>query len=165
MAGLAALAGGGTDEDDVSGCLPVEGGRLGLPIHLRHSRLHQSEDRVEIDGHGPTPLLIGHLGDGRLVGRPDAVIDHENVETAEGRDCGVYQGAAVGWSTEFLADGNAPLRPTALGHESLSLHVCLLVAEGHPCPCRGEHSNRCCSNAARAACDECDLAVQNQRNS
>src|SRR5207248_8418030 len=52
----------------------------------RDGALDESEDAVEVDGHGLPPLLGRHFINGRVVGRPDAVVGHENIKPAEAGD-------------------------------------------------------------------------------
>ena len=59
---------------------------LALLLHLGDRMLDQREDAVQIDGDRAMPLLVGHAVDGRIFGRPDAVIGDQNVEASEGRD-------------------------------------------------------------------------------
>ena len=128
MEGFAALSGGGGDEDDVAsgfGC----GLGVWLGFHLGDCGTDDAEDAVEIGAQGASPLLSGHGGDVRVVGRPDAVIENDAVEPAEGFDGGFDESAAVFGGGERLMDGLAEVGTAALGDEGFGLLNSGAVAE------------------------------------
>src|SRR5215472_2243323 len=54
-----------------------------LALHLCHTVFHQAEDTIHIDGERGSPLLVSHLVDGRITGRPDAMVSNDDVQRAE----------------------------------------------------------------------------------
>ena len=88
---FAALPGGRADEHEVSGGIVLFGLLFfALRLHLRDGVLDESEDAVEIYGHGLAPLLGRHFVNRRVVGRPDAVISHQNVQPAKAGEGGCH---------------------------------------------------------------------------
>src|SRR5579884_653945 len=98
MEGLSALPCRGADENNVSACV--------LFFHLRHSRLHQAENAVEIDGERPAPLRLAHLCDGNLFRWPDPMIYDEAIYLTESRDGLSNQRAPIFRRRKLLLDGN-----------------------------------------------------------
>ena len=64
---------------------PRAGGGAGAALeHVGGGGVDEAEDAVYVGGQGAAPLGGGHGGDGGFDGRPDAVVDDEDVEVAEG---------------------------------------------------------------------------------
>jgi hypothetical protein len=128
MESFAALAGGGADEDDVAS---GGGSRLGvrLGFHLGHGGADDTEDAVEVGAEGAAPLVGGHLRDGGVVRRPDAMVEDGAVDTAEGGGGGDDEGFAVFRGVEGLVDGAAEVGTSALGDEGFCLFGCGAVVE------------------------------------
>src|SRR5207248_11548381 len=80
----------------------------------RDGALDESEDAVEVDGHGLPPLLGRHFINGRVVGRPDAVVGHENIKPAEAGDGGLHQFLGIFGARKLLLDGEATSLATAI---------------------------------------------------
>ena len=58
-------------------------GATALLLHLRDGRFDESEDAVEVHIHCLPPLCVAHGGDGRVLRRPDAVVNDEDIQLAE----------------------------------------------------------------------------------
>src|ERR1700722_9338004 len=79
MKRFATLAAGRADENDVAG----SGRSSWLRLHLRNCVLHETEDRIEINGESGAPLLIRHVFDGYVFDGPNAVIGDEDIKASE----------------------------------------------------------------------------------
>jgi hypothetical protein len=62
-----------------------------------------------------------HLRDGGILRGPDAVVGDQDFQAAKGANCCGYKGMAVGWSAEFLLDGDALFGPPHSAGERLRL--------------------------------------------
>src|ERR1700693_1484225 len=123
MKRLAALAAGGADEHDMSG----GGTGARLRLHLSHRMLDQAEDGVKVDGKSIAPLLVAHLLDGDVFGRPDAVIGHENVEASKMLHDFGHQRAGRVWIIKLGGEGMTVF--AAFFGETFGLRLRLLIAE------------------------------------
>src|SRR6185312_16667668 len=89
----------------------MAGGLVGIGVrlaeHLRDGGLGEAEDAVEVDGEGGSPLGFGHSGDGRVFGRPDAVVGDKDVDSSEGFYGFGDEGAALYGRRELLLNGEA----------------------------------------------------------
>ena len=92
MKGFAALAGRGTDQDDVPASAPVQ---LRLTLHVGDTGPDKPEDAVKIGADRAMPLLVRHAADGLVVLRPDAMIRDEAIQSAKGLHRSCYQRCAV----------------------------------------------------------------------
>ena len=106
--------------------------RLCLQIHLGNRGLDQSEHRVQVDGHGPPPLRLGHLRDGRILGWPYPVIGHQYVQTTKGGHGSRHQRAPILGAAQILLYRYAAACPAALGHQRFGPLPRLAVAERNP---------------------------------
>src|SRR5256885_6042712 len=82
--GFTTLSRGGTDDHNTACRLS---GTPALPLHLRHTMLDQPKDTVQIHRDRLPPLLLGHLINGSVVWRPDAVIHDQAVKTSKVANC------------------------------------------------------------------------------
>jgi hypothetical protein len=110
------------------------------------------------------PLLVGHLVDGYILRGPNAVIGNENVEASEVLDRIGDQGASGIRPVEAAGDGTA-VRLAAFFRQSIGLRLRLLVAEYDLRTRCGEHTNRSCSDAAGATCDQSYFAGEREMHS
>src|SRR5882757_3389453 len=115
--GFAALAGGGTDENDVAAD-PVH---KRLRLHLSDGGADYAEDAVEVGAEGASPLGSCHGGDGGFVGGPDAVVQDGAVEAAEGGYRSGDEGLAILRRGKGLVDGAAEVGASTLGYEFFCL--------------------------------------------
>ena len=189
MVGLAALAGRGADQDDMSprgtglctagscsaglltGCT---GGihaarcrltRRTLPLELRHRRLHQSEHRIQIYRERPPPLRFIHTRNGHVFGLPHAMIGHQNIQPAHRGHGVLHQFPTITRRVQLLLDGDAlrlacRVRPATLGRQRFGLCPRFPVAEGHPCSGRAQQAHSLRANAARSAGHQCNLSFK-----
>src|SRR6185312_15727661 len=157
---LAALAGGGADEDDVAG--GVVGFGVRLAEHLRDGGLGEAEDAVEVDGEGGSPLGFGHGADGRVFGRPDAVVGDEDVDSAEGFYSFSDKGAALFGRRELLLNGEA-VGAEFFG-QTFGCIAGAAVVEGDAGSGLMKEAHGGGSYAARASGDEGDFAFKGKRD-
>ena len=151
VAGFAALAGGGRDEHDVTAAAVF---RPWAREHVGRGGVNEAEGGVDVGGNGTAPLGGGHGGDVGFDGRPDAVVDDEDVEVAEGVEDMGDEGFAVFGSREIPLDGEAGSGTSTSGGEGLSLFGGLAIAEGDAGSGLVEEANGGGADAARASGDE-----------
>ena len=154
--GFAALGCGGGDQDDVAAA--SRGCRLGF--YLGYCSTDDAEDTVEVDAYGVAPLGGCHLGDGGVVGGPDAVIQDGAVEAAEGGDGSGDEGFAIFRGEERLLDSAAEVGAAALGCEGFSLASGGEVTEDDPGAGLAEEADGGCADSAGASGDEGDFSRQ-----
>src|SRR6266566_6382490 len=145
--GLASLAGGGTDEDNVA----ADSIHCRLGLHLGDCGADYAEDAVEVGAEGVSPLGGCHGGDGGVVGGPDAVVQDGAVQAAEGGYGSGDEGLAIFRGGEGLLDGAAELGASALLDEGLGLLGGGAVAEDHLCACLAEEADGGCADSAGAS--------------
>jgi hypothetical protein len=75
---LASLPGGRADHNDMSW-----GFRCCGSLHGPDRIFDQGEDRIQVDRHSFSPLLVAHPIDGDIFGAPNSMIGHQDVEAAE----------------------------------------------------------------------------------
>src|SRR5690348_15970462 len=126
-----------------------------LFLHLRDGMAHEREDAVEVNGDGLLPLRVAEAVDRRVIGRPDAVIGHQNVEaseTANGfldeRAGGLKAGEVTGNRGSLLAE---------FFDEGIGLGLGTLIVEEHAGSSLREETDGGGADAARASGDESDL--------
>src|SRR6185503_6378797 len=117
MQSLAALPCCGADENNVAFRTVLSSWRWALKFHLHNGRLHESEDGVEVDGDGATPLFFRHQFNGSILGWPYSVIDDKGIETPESLNRSPDQSAPIRGRAQLLLDRNAAARATALVHQ------------------------------------------------
>jgi len=154
MEGFAALACSGTDENDVASA---------LLLHLGDGVLDEAEDAVKIYSDGAMPLLIGQAIDGRILGRPDAVIGDEDVESAPGGDCRRDQILRARRGRKIALNGAAILGST-FANQIFGLGLRRLVVENDSCSGGDEHANRGRADAARASGDKSDFGLKSENH-
>ena len=118
--------------------------------------LHQPENCIEVDGQCVAPLLIGQLIDGRVIGRPHAVVSNENIELSKALDGCLDQFSRVGRSIQINLHRRT-VGLAALAHQLLRHFLRLLIVEQNFGPGSDKHHDRCGSNATGAASDKGDL--------
>ena len=160
--GLATLAGGGGNQNDVAAGTSVDGG---AGEHVGGGGVDEAEDAVVVNRLGAAPLGGGHGGDGGLDGRPDAVVGDEDVEVAEGCDGGGDECLAVFRCGEILLHGKAEGGAAAFGCERLGLGPCLAIAEGNARSGQAEEAHCGGADAARTSGDERGVAGEGERDS
>ena len=133
---------------------------MGLGFHLGDCGSNDAEDAVEVGAEGAAPLVGGHLGDGGVVGGPDAVVEDGAVDATEGGCGGGDEGFTVFWCVEGLMDGSAEIGAAALGDEGFGLLGCAAIAEDDLRAGLTEETNGGCADSAGASGDEGNFAFQ-----
>src|SRR5437868_9068240 len=108
----------------------------------------QREYRIEVDGKRTSPLIVSHLVNGCIFGRPDAVVGYKNVETSKSLDGGSYQLLRGCGPIEVTPHGRA-VGFAALVDQRPGRRLSLLVIEQHARASFHEQAHRSSSNAAR----------------
>ena len=126
----------------------------GSAEHVGSRGVDQAEDAREVDIQRAAELRGGHGGDRGFVRRPDAVVGYQDVEIAERRKGGSYQGFALVGRGEFLLDRKAERRTTALSGERIGFIGGLMIAERNAGASFPEQSNGGGADPTRSSGDE-----------
>src|SRR5438270_8002976 len=100
-----------------------------LLLHLGHAILHQAEKTVNVNGQSGAPLLVRHLIDWRIIGRPDTMVAHNNIQSAELFYSSIHQETcrAAGRKLRFHRD--TALASATLSREFFCFRSGLMVVE------------------------------------
>ncbi len=90
--------------------------------------LDQRKHAIQVHRNRAMPLFIGQAIDRRILGRPDAMIGDQNVQTSEGRDGGRDQ-LPGGIHGRKIALHRATIGRATFPHQILGLRLCRLVIE------------------------------------
>src|SRR6185312_1871064 len=135
-----------------------------LAFHLVYAVLDQPKNTVEIDGERTLPVFFGHLIDGQIARRPNAVICNQAVESAESPNCRVDELFRVVGGGQFLLHSGTDWS-SALGDDSLGSISRFLVIEDHLGAGGAEHLHRCRADAARASGDQSNFSGKRKLDS
>ena len=104
----------------------------------------------------------------RVLRRPDAMVDDQNVQPAQGTHGGFDERAPGCRRAQLLFNGDAVGRrgidSGALGDQCCGLFAGPVVIEGHAGAGLHEEPHNFCADATRSAGDEGRFALQRQRN-
>ena len=143
MKRLTPLTGSGTDQHDVASRRTSSY----LSLHLGDGVLDQRKHAVKVDGHGVAPLLVGHLVDSYVFGRPDTVVGDQNVKSAETAYNGVDELARRLGAGQITEHRSAAIFATLL-HQLFRVGFGLLIIEDHARAGGGKHADRRGADAA-----------------
>src|SRR6187402_617498 len=90
-------------------------------FHFAHRGLHEAKDAVEINAERSAPLALGHLGDGRILRRPHAVIHHQAMDPTQRLRSSGHEKTSVLRAGKLLAKGDTLVAASTLFRERLSL--------------------------------------------
>src|SRR5215472_13761133 len=145
---LASLAGGRADHNDMS-----RGFRSGGGLHGADRIFDQGEDRIEVDRHSFSPLLVAHGIDSHIFGAPNSMIGHQDIEAAELGHTGPHELTGSRGSIETESYGTTVFFPQ-LASERFGLARGFLVVEENLRPGLDKHANRGGADAPRASRDQ-----------
>ena len=83
--------------------------------HSADHRPRRAEYRIHVLGHRAAPLLVGHVGECDVVGRPDAGIADEEIESAQRGRRAVDQLVGAGARRNVRRSAQRPSRRNARG--------------------------------------------------
>ena len=104
---------------------------LALRFHLRHRVLHQAKHGIQIYRDGLPPLLIGHLVDGHIFGRPYAMVGDQNINRSKARDCRLHQFLSALRRIQIKLNSCAARLSATLADDALSRGLIFLIVENN----------------------------------
>src|SRR5438876_2229767 len=114
-----------------------------------------------MDSDGLAPLIVGHLVDRCVLGRPNSVIGDQNVEASELRDARAHQVTRRCRASQgYGFCGAVPFPQFAA--QLLGCGCRFFVAEENARPGSNKHTHDRRTNSARTAGDECNTAGETE---